>query len=446
MRQAFSREEMFRKFPAAASALLEAVAEEATRRKSDLYLVGGPVRDLLLEREIRDLDVLLVPRKPRRNAALEVARAVAPQGAKLVEYSRFGTAGIEAANWSLDIATARRESYERPGALPVVEASGLDDDLRRRDFSVNALAISLQRTSGDAPLDVVDVCGGMDDLRGGVLRVLHDRSFHDDPTRILRAARLAPRLGFRLARGTRSLLRDALRDGVLGSVSGDRLRRELERFFSDARLGLDPAVALRRLNEWHVLGAVEPGLSLPPEVIGGIRRLGRGIAQPAWRVTRFRPWVPGLSLWLAPQAPALRRRVLRRFSVRGETAERVASFPTRRDRALGRLARTRGRGAVDRSLGQHDEEDILAFFASADTAARRKILRWAAEDRGRRAPLSGSELLELGLSGPALGRVLERIRSAHLDGEIANREEALALAQELMRRQRGAKTRKKANP
>ena len=141
-----------------------------------------------------------------------------------------------------------------------------------------------------------------------------------------------------------------------------------------------------------------------------------------------------MALWLAPLRPALRRRVLQRFAVRGEAADRIAGFASERDRLQRRLAKARGRGAVDALLAGIHEEDLHALVASSEPLLSRRILRWAAEDRARRAPLNGDDLAALGLEGPAVGKVLGRIRAAHLDGAIANREEALALAVEWVRR------------
>jgi tRNA nucleotidyltransferase (CCA-adding enzyme) len=301
---------------------------------------------------------------------------------------------------------------------------------------VNALALPLTGLGRSRVTRVIDRVGGLEDLAERRLHVLHERSFHDDPTRALRGARLAGRLGFRPSRRTRSYLRDALRDGVFGAVSGDRLRREIDKLFDDARLGLDPADALRKLQSWHVLFALEPGLELPREAVTPLRRLGKAIAAPHWRGPQFRPGAAGLAVWLAPLPPALRRRAIARFSLRGELGKRLASFPSARDAWLRRLARSRGRGEVDAILSGSDEERIYALYAWASPAIRGRIVRWAAEDRSRRVPVTGADLLEVGLSGPAVGRVLERIRGAYLDGAVANREEALALARELARRSR----------
>jgi hypothetical protein len=165
-----------------------------------------------------------------------------------------------------------------------------------------------------------------------------------------------------------------------------------------------------------------------------LRRLGRAVAEPDWPAPRWRPWIAGLSIWLAPLPAALRRRTLDRFSVRGAQAARIVRFGRDVERILRSLSKARGRGAVDAMLSDLSEEAVQAIHALAGGAVRRRIVRWGAEDRRRRAPVTGSDLNALGLEGPDVGRMLARIRSAFLDGEIANREEALALAEEMARR------------
>jgi tRNA nucleotidyltransferase (CCA-adding enzyme) len=420
---------VLRGLPEAAAALTRAVLEEADARKLRVHLVGGPVRDLLMGRPVRDVD-LLVEAEQGCDAA-QLARSVLTAERSATVHDRFGTVTLSDEKAEIDLATVRTETYAHDGALPTVASGTLEQDLRRRDFSVNALALPLSMAARAGRSGVVDVDDGLADLARRRLRVLHRRSFHDDPTRALRAARLAPRLGFNLTRDTRSALRAALRDGAFGRVSGDRLRREIVKLFGDAPLGLDPVRALRLLQEWHVLGALEPGLSLDREATAPLRRVGRAAAQPPWTAPRWQPWVSGLAVWLAPLAPALRRRVLRRFAVRGERVRRIVDFPRARDAWLRALARARGRGSIDAALVGVDEDSLHALHAAAPPGLRRRIARWAGEDRGRRLPVTGRDLVEIGLSGPAVGRALLRIRIAALDGAVHSREEALALAREL---------------
>jgi len=415
--------------PAPLAELARAVLAAADAKGLAVHLVGGPVRDWLLGRDVRDVDLVV----EETGGAELLAAALESERVRVTRHERFGTVAVAAPDAALDLATARCERYAHDGALPAVEPGSLAEDLLRRDFAVNALALPLSAAARRQAAGLVDPASGLRDLERRVLRPLHARSFHDDPTRALRAARLAPRLGFVLARDGRTALRAALRDGAFGRVSGDRLRRELVKLFEEAPLGLDPAAALRLLAEWHVLAALEPGLSLDRRAVAPLRRLGRAVVAPPWAAPRWRPWVAGLALWLAPVAPALRRRTLTRFAVRGEAAERVAGFPRARDQWLRALARARGRGALDALLAALDEERLEALYASAGPAPRRRVQRWAQQDRARRAPIGGAELVELGFAGPALGRALARIRAAFLDRRVSTRDEALALARELLR-------------
>lgn len=426
--------------PAGARTLVAAVLAEAEVRGAAVHLVGGPVRDFLLGRPVRDIDLLV--ERSRAGGAPELARAAAPAGARVVAHERFGTAKLEAGGAAVDLASARAEHYPRPGALPEVRPGSLAEDLARRDFSANALAIPLSSAARRGRPAVIEVPGGLADLDAGVLRVLHPRSFHDDPTRALRAARLAPRLGFRLARGSASALRGALRDGAFGGVTGERLRAELEKLVEDARLGLDPARALRALDAWHVLAALEPGLALPPAAAPPLRRLGRALAAPPYGEPPARPAGAGFMLWLAPLDAPLRRRVLRRLALDGAGARAIAAFPAEHVALLRALARARGRGACDAALSTIDEGALLAHWAAAPPAARRRLERWAREDRASRAPLDGRDLLALGLRGPAVGAALARVRAAWLDREVRSREDALALARELAGAARGARAKR----
>jgi tRNA nucleotidyltransferase (CCA-adding enzyme) len=427
--------EVLRALPEPAAPLVEALLAAADARRLRVYLVGGPVRDLLLARPLHDVDLIVEPEGGI--AAPELADLARVGDAETTRHPRFGTVTLRSGAASVDVATARRERYAHDGALPIVEAGSLEEDLLRRDFSVNALALPLSKAARAGHAGIVDFDEGSADLEARRLRVLHPRSFHDDPTRALRAARLAPRLGFALSRGSRAALRDALRDGSFGRVSGDRLRREWVKLFDDARLGLDPARALRLLAEWHVLGALEPGLGLARPCLAPLRRLGRATAQPPWSRGIWRPWVSGLALWLAPLPAALRRRALQRFAVRGRASEAIAAFPRARDGWLRALERARGRGRVDGVLSELDEEALHALYASASPPVRRRMLRWVSEDRGRRAPLGGEDLVALGLAGPSIGRVLAQVRAAFLDARVKTRAEALALAEEIARGARG---------
>jgi tRNA nucleotidyltransferase (CCA-adding enzyme) len=429
-----SLDEVLAGLPEETARILSLVGERAAREGVQIYLVGGPVRDLLLGRPVVDVDLVV------EGDAQELADAVVgvPEWGpfEVTRHDRFGTVRIEAAGAHVDLASLRHETYSRPGALPEVMAGDFGQDARRRDFSVNALYLPLDGLSPNRRQAILDPEGGLEDLAGRRLRILHPLSFHDDPTRAWRAARFVARLGFKLDRGSRAALRSALRDGAFGGVSGERFRRELQLAVGEAEHGVHVGQVFGRLDEWHVLGALEPGLSLPRDRQGPLRRLSRAMTEPDWVAGRWLGWVATLAVWLAPLPAALRRRALERFAVRGEQAARIVALGRNADRTLKSLGRARGRGAVDSLLSDLPEETIQALYALAPAPLRRRMLRWGAEDRRRRSPVGGADLVELGLSGPEIGRVLSRIRTGFLDGEIANREEGLALAEEMARRAR----------
>jgi len=222
---------------------LEIVRDVAAAKGCRPFLVGGPVRDLLLGRnDLIDIDVTL------EDGSSTLARALAKEiNGRVRSFPQFLTYKVSADSLpEIDIATARKERYRKPGALPAVTPGKLNDDLARRDFSINAMAVDL--TSGE----LHDPTGGKRDLDSRLIRVLHDQSFADDPTRIVRAVRLAARLGFTLDPHTDALMRAAVAAGAFKNVSRERLWRELFLSFDEN----EAPRALERLREIGALDAL----------------------------------------------------------------------------------------------------------------------------------------------------------------------------------------------
>ena len=209
------------------------------------YLVGGFVRDLLLKRPSLDIDIVV------EGDAIRVANAMCEQwNGTLDVHPQFGTATVTPENVNLpkvDFVTARRETYQSSGTLPIVERGTITDDLHRRDFSINALAMRLDVSAFGA---IVDKTGGLEDLKSGTIRVLHKQSFTDDPTRIFRAARYAGRYGFRIAETDTILIQEAL--SVLARLSGERIRNEIDRLLLEKDA---PEIVehLTRLDVWKTI-------------------------------------------------------------------------------------------------------------------------------------------------------------------------------------------------
>jgi tRNA nucleotidyltransferase (CCA-adding enzyme) len=208
---------LFSELPNPQRRALELVREVSAEKQCRPFLVGGPVRDLLLHRGVIDVDLTL------EDGASTLARALAKRiDGRVRSFPQFLTYKVTAPQLpEIDIATARKERYRSPGALPTVTAGRLKDDLLRRDFSINAIAFDVMNN------EVHDPAGGQQDIRDGIVRVLHDESFVDDPTRIFRAIRLARRLGFVLDASTEALMRAAIGGGALQTISKERIWREL---------------------------------------------------------------------------------------------------------------------------------------------------------------------------------------------------------------------------
>jgi tRNA nucleotidyltransferase (CCA-adding enzyme) len=344
---------------------LEAVREAATE---PVYLVGGAVRDLLLGRGRADIDIVV-----EGDAAALASRL----GADVVSHERFATAKVSLDDHEVDIATARTESYPRPGALPEVEpAARVEADLARRDFTINAMAISL-----DPEADLIDPHGGQADLVAGRLRVLHPGSFVDDPTRALRAARYAARFGFEPEPETRALLRDA----DLGTVSADRRDAELLRLAGEA----EAPRAFALLAEWGLVELREAGVELAADVA---------------ELLRSEPWAE-----LVPRDRAL---------------VAAALGPARGEGALAEARPERPSEGVALADGHDPVELILARALGA-----RWLDRYLAEWRHVALEIDGETLIAAGVAqGPAIGRGLDEALRRKLDGEISEREQELEIA------------------
>ncbi|MDO8751212.1 MAG: polya polymerase, partial [Dehalococcoidia bacterium] len=231
-----------------------------------LYLVGGVVRDMLMGRAVKDVDLVVEGDAVRLASALAEALS-----GKVVARSQFGTAKLRLLGQDIDVVTARRETYRKPGALPTVYPGIIADDLARRDFTINAIALRLE----PAPMQLLDSTGGQSDIQQGLIRVLHAASFQDDATRILRAVRYEQRLGFRLGTGTERLLRRDL--PMLDTISGDRLRRELDIIFREEQAG----PTLLRAAELGVLTALYRHLPDAPALKQRLQRLSAdGLKEP----------------------------------------------------------------------------------------------------------------------------------------------------------------------
>jgi tRNA nucleotidyltransferase (CCA-adding enzyme) len=376
------------------------------------YLVGGAVRDLLRGADAVDLDLAV------EGDARAVARALADRlRGEAREHERFGTATVWADGVSVDLATTRRETYPEPGALPEVEEAELDEDLARRDFTINAMALGL---SGDDLGQLYDPRGGLLDLDEGVVRVLHDESFVDDPTRLLRALRYEARLGFRMDPDTERLAADAAAEGGLRTVSGARVRDELMDLLAEAELP-SAVVRMRQLGVDRAMHtAMEADAELVASAALGAVALGADRALVALAAL-CAPAAERLDLWVEDLHLAASERDA--VSRAARVAPRLAEELRRRDRLPSELRRLLG-----------PETLVALSLALAMGAPSEPILRWVTELQDVRLEITGADLLAHGVpEGPALGRALDETLNRKLDGLVRGREEELETALMLAR-------------
>jgi tRNA nucleotidyltransferase (CCA-adding enzyme) len=395
------------------------VSRSAGHEPLGLYLVGGFVRDLLLD--VQNLDVDLVVVGDATRFAAEVSRVM---GGRPKGHHRFATATVTLPDGlKLDFSTARSEAYGQPGALPEVEASSIEDDLRRRDFTINAMAIGV---NADRFGQLLDPFGGRGDLERGVVRVLHNLSFIEDPTRLLRAIRFENRYGFRMDAHTEALAHHALSTGALGHISPERLRAEFQLLFREP----NPLGCLLRLQELGILGWLAPDLVLCTE------RLERVEGALAWigRHARERPerTVVYLAVLLADLGPERASAVAgERLRLSEPKRELLALCLERVPAAVAALSQPELRPhEVYRALhGLPLEALALIRIWSHEPEIDERLNQYLSSLRGTRLSITGDDLRAQGVApGPQMGEALRRTLDARLDGEVAGREAELAYA------------------
>ena len=388
--------------------LTKGAGEKAGELGQEMYLVGGVVRDLFLGCTNFDLDLVV------EGDAIKLAQELANDSqAKLTVHTRFGTAKLSYGDFSLDLATARRETYSRPGALPTVQPGTVTDDLCRRDFSINAMALCLTSHRFG---ELIDLYHGKDDLDRKLIRILHANSFIDDATRILRALRYEQRLAFELESETSELLR--LNAAMLDTISGDRIRHELELILKEDC----PERVLKRAGELGVLSKLHPSLK------------GDG-----WLSERY------------DQAHQLYKRTslyplylcLLIYNLSDEENEQFLSrlnFPKRLTQAMRHTLQLKAqlRRLANPQLNPSDIYQSLRSYATQAIQANalaaglpmvsEHLQLYLSKLRYVKVLLNGDDLKRMGIPpGSQLGEILDALHKAKLDGKVKTREEEEAL-------------------
>jgi len=413
-----------RDLPEATVRLLRDVGRLAESLKAKAYVAGGFVRDLLRAAPSNDLDLVV------EGSAPALARHLARQlGGNLVVHRTFRTAAIE--GWSggrVDVAMARRERYVAPGALPIVAPVDIEEDLARRDFTVNAMALAL---TGSAFGQLLDPYGGRRDLASRKLRILHPLSFVEDPTRIFRAARYSTRLGFSVDRWTRRSMAVALKLGAYPALSGQRLLAELELILGES--GWERILlALGRLGAFRLL---DPAYRFSSAARERIQALSELLEWGCERGVVLAPLPLALACLVGHLPVPVAERCLRRLALSGEPLARLLEACTQGPAVARRLDAHAAALASQRAaiLRAQTTETLGFAWLVGSRFARGQIQWFLAEGRGIRPLLSGEDLLTLGVpKGPAVARVLHRLRDQRLDGQVSSREAEVRMVREGM--------------
>jgi len=395
--------------------LVKDVSGQAAELGQRVYLVGGIVRDLLLGYPNFDLDLVA------EGDAVKLAQQVAETSqAKLLAHHRFGTAKLRYENFTLDLATARKETYARPGALPAVTPGTLKDDLVRRDFSINTMAISL--ASNDYG-ELIDPYQGKSDLEHRLIRILHPGSFSDDATRILRGVRYEQRLGFEFEAQTVQLLKRDI--PMLDTISGDRIRHELELILKEKQ----PELAIKRLAELGVLPRISPflkGDGWIAEKFDKARRLKKPSQLPSlyFCLLIYSFSEENIEQFLAHlNIPAKLSRAIR-DTLRLKTRLPLLDKSSLKPSEIYYLLREYEPLAIQANAIASDEKE-----GTPSLIVHRYLQLFLTKLRYVRTALDGEELKRLGISaGPAMGHVLQILHKAKLDGEVSTRADEKKLA------------------
>ena len=405
--------------------LLSDIADQAASLGMPCYIVGGFVRDLLLGKPINDLDIIV------EGDAIKLGEALVKKySGKLTSHHKFHTAiwhvpstfdpstgsGQRLRPSTLDLITARKETYSQPGALPTVTPSTIEDDLRRRDFTINAMAI---RIDGDHFGELLNPLNGQDDLQNGIVRVLHPRSFVDDPTRIFRAIRYEQRYVFNLQPATCNLINpESL--SVLQALSSERIRHELDLIFEEE----NSARMLARLSELGIFNVFNPSL---PNFNGKYSALLDSIPPAEFSISVDRVLL-GYLLWLL-DSPA---EVVKALSKRLDFSSELSSASLAGVQLKNELISLKDSKPSAWTM-RLEKIPLAAIYAlwliTNEPALKEFLVKW----RRVKTNITGDDLKARGLlPGPRYKEILTHLRAAWLDGKIKNDKEEEELLNTLL--------------
>ncbi len=420
------------RLPTEAWELVQLAGKVAERLDYNVYLVGGIVRDLLLR--VPNLDLDLVVEGDGLIFADEFARAT---GGRANKYIKFKTGVVVLPDGrKVDVATARMEYYEEPGALPEVMAGPLKRDLYRRDFTINAMAIKLNKPDA---FTLIDYFGGQRDLKDKVIRAIHNLSFVEDPTRAFRAVRFEQRYGFRIGGQTERLIKQAVEQKLFNRVSGTRLSNELRQMLSEKA----PLRVVERMEKLGLLPFIHPDLHLTPSIEELFRRIGEVLA---WYDLLFLEekadtWI----IYMAALFKEIPSSEVQELSKRLSLSKRCNRVLLEAHQKTPYAARLLAKGIKDpvkiytilKPLALETVLYTMAFTTSEE--AKRAISLYLTRLKHEEPILTGKDLVAMGIEpGPVYSEILDALKVARLRGRVSSREDEVSLVKEFMERAREA--------
>ena len=385
------------------------IGDIANKEGYGAYLIGGTVRDILLKKKNVDIDIAI------EGDAIHLARILEKKlKAKAVFHKQFGTATLSInKGLRIDLVTARDEYYSKPGALPTVEPGSLEDDILRRDFSINAMAASLNNEDIG---QLIDDHFGAEDLKKKLIRILHGKSFIDDPTRIFRAVRYEQRFGFKIEKETLRLLRNAVKKNCLKTVTNERLIAEVKKFLEED----DPVRCLRRLHLLKGTTFFDRNLDICWKKVGRLKRHFK--TSSGWLFILF---------VFAQSIPKHRQKMF------------LSNFPLKKDektclvqlfdskKALSKISKKTVKPSGIYEALKDLNEDVIYYLLIQNTnkAVQPRIKKFLDKYRNVEIKINGDDLKKAGYrSGKVIGDVLKKILLKKIDGKIKTKQQELSLA------------------
>jgi tRNA nucleotidyltransferase (CCA-adding enzyme) len=409
---------------------LQQIGEAADEIGAGAYVVGGFVRDLFLYRSDEDIDIVI------EGDGIAFAKKYAKMvGARIHTHQKFGTAVIIFPDgFKIDVASARMEYYKFPAALPVVEMSSIKLDLYRRDFTINTLAIQLNSNKFGT---LIDFFSARKDIKEKIIRVLHNLSFVEDPTRVFRAIRFEQRFEFTIGKLTAGLIANAISMDFFRELSGKRVLTELRLILQEE----NPVAAIRRLNDFDLLKVIHPSIKLDKVLMATLNSAKEALA---WHDLLFldesyNRWIVYFLVLIRNCKPDISKEICRRFELKPDEEKMLCSERFRADKCVFWLERNLPVSAsvIYRKLNGFKTELILFMMAVAKKKAVKKSISHYFTDLCRtQLSLKGRDLKKMGLKpGPAYRQVMEAVLDARLDGNLKSKKDEIEFARRLVAEQ-----------